>query len=71
MNPKVVREIVIKIREDGHLSIWEGNRTTGQLTWGEVVEHVASVTHPNLQHGVYPLFTEEEWEQRWKPNSNA
>jgi hypothetical protein len=61
-----VREIIIKIGDEGELSVWEGDLTTERLAWDEMLGQIAEMTHPMLNNkGHYMMMTQADWEKRW------
>lgn len=60
----MAREILIKIDDKGHPDVWVGDRHTGTLTWGELLEQVGELTHPQLGKERFAMHTDDEWAAR-------
>jgi hypothetical protein len=60
-------DIIVRKHESGALEVLVGERTTGTMTWGEVIEQITSLTYPRdaPSCGRYPMKTPEEWRERW------
>lgn len=58
----MAREIRITIDDRGRIDVWEGDRHTEQLAWGEMLDHIARLTITPSMAGVgYPMRTDAEW----------
>lgn len=61
-----MRTILIQIDEEGRIEVRENGRTTGQLSWDEMIGQIAEMVHPRIgPAGRYPMMTDEQWEARW------
>ncbi len=60
------REIRITISDTGSIDVWEGDRHSEQLYFGEMIETIVDLCHPKLP-GVarYAMLTDAEWKARW------
>lgn len=58
-----MRKIEITIH-DGCIDVWEGEKHTGQLAWDEMLGQIATLTHPDLGKGKYPMLADHEWRER-------
>jgi len=61
----MAREIRITISDTGALDVWEGDRHTDQLCFGEMLETIVSLCHHKLD-GIsrYAMLTDDEWRAR-------
>lgn len=58
-------KIEIEVSDDGGLEVRVGDKTSGPLTVGEMLEQVLGLSGRQIK--TYPMLTAEEWERRWKP----
>ncbi len=63
-----MRTIQINVLDGGAFSIEEGNRTTGELTFDEMLGQVACMTitpERAMNRSLFGMFTHEEYYSRW------
>lgn len=72
---ETVRDIIIRCRtnEAGDNELEVVDPTTGattlQLTWGELIEQIASIFPPYLRRPHYRMRTKEEWDEQGRLRS--
>lgn len=56
----------IRVTRDDHgcFEVWDGDRTTGPLCMGEMIETVFKLLVPETPGPRYPMKTEAEWAAR-------
>lgn len=54
------RTIVIVMRDGNNFDVHEGDRSSGQLCWDEMLGQVASLTHPSINAPRYRMPTTRE-----------
>lgn len=60
-----MRTITITIGDGGGpFEVIEGNLTTGELTWDEMLGQVAELTHRQVALIHYPMRSKENWKQQ-------
>jgi hypothetical protein len=61
------RKIEVFRTDDGHFNVYVGDECSDMLTWGEMIEQITSLTHPDIQgaRARYLMQTETEW-QAWR-----
>jgi hypothetical protein len=61
-----MRIITILVGEDGYLEVREDDRTSGQLSWDEMLGQIGELTHPKLGTAHYPMMTNQQWKDKGK-----
>lgn len=62
-----VKEITLRMEEPGAYEVIVDDATTGTLSWGELVDQVASLTHPDIRRPRFDMLTRAEWNARaWR-----
>jgi hypothetical protein len=57
---KAPRIITIVVRSRGGFAVHEGEAFHDGLCFGEMLEQVIGLTHPQVKHPPYPMMTAEE-----------
>jgi hypothetical protein len=66
-----VRVILIQIDDEGRIEVREDGRTTGQLSWDEMLGQIAEMSNPRIGSGRYPMLTEVQWQQKYNRASRG
>lgn len=59
----VMKELRITVDDEGKIEVWQGDKTTGLLTVGEMIEQIFGVLFQEKSFPVYPMDTPEGWKQ--------
>lgn len=54
------RTITITVDERGSCDMFIGHRSTGALSFGEMLEQVVALCHPEIDRPRYPMYTWQE-----------
>jgi len=57
-----MREIIIRLHDEGTREVIENGATTGLLTWDEMLGQIATLTFPkDKAMPLYQMKTDEQW----------
>lgn len=56
-------KIEIEKRDNGQLWVWKDGKTTGHLSFGELIEQVIALLEITPMKGGFRMQTPEEWEE--------
>ena len=58
-------ELKITIDENGEIEVWQGDKTTRGLCFGEMIEQVTrlALKHTDGLEDGYPMRTQQEWDE--------